>query len=144
MVADNRNIETSDHSHGVDAASVARYKGTQQIVDMMHRGEYIEAFVHAQLAIEKALWDRIVQLFVGEKAMLVRRTIDASKSVTSTYELIKWAHFLGAIDGSEHGDLMTFNAGRNKIFHSHGEWWNARQYREALEKGIGFLKKNDF
>ena len=142
MIDENRNIESSDNGHGVDVARVVRYKGTQQIVDMISRGEYIEASVHAQLAIEKILWDKIVQLFQGAKAMLVRRATEESKSVTRTHELIKWAHFLGAIDDSEHGDLERFNAARNKILHGHGQWWDAKQYREALEKGIGFLKEN--
>jgi hypothetical protein len=144
MIDENRSIEISDHGYAVDDARVVRYKGTQQMVDLINRGEYIEASVHAQLAIEKVLWDKIVQLFQGARAMLVRRTIEESKSLTSTRELIKWAHFLGAINDSEHGDLLRFNAARNKIFHGHGQWWDAKQYREALEKGIGFLKENGF
>jgi hypothetical protein len=52
----------------------------------------IEAFTHAQLGIEKILWDKIVGIFEGEKAMIVRRAIEESKedkSKTTTYELIK-------------------------------------------------------
>jgi len=128
---------------------VVRYKGTTNIVEMIERGEYVEAFIHAQLGVEKILWDKIVEIFEGEKAMKVRRAIEESerkkgdRSNTNTYELIKWATFLGAINVDESSDLRDFNKKRNKIIHGHGEWWHfKKKYRQALQKAIRFLKKN--
>ena len=85
------------------------------------------------MSLEKILWDKIVALFEGKKAMIVRRT----------YELIKWAHFLNAINDNEFSDLKDFNGQRNHLFHSHGGWWNRSEYKEALIKGIRFLEKNN-
>ena len=128
---------------------VVRYKGTKNIVEMMERGEYVEAFIHAQLGVEKILWDKIVEIFEGEKAMKVRRAIEESerkkedRSNTNTYELIKWATFLGAINVDESSDLRDFNSKRNKIIHGHGEWWHfKKKYKQALQKAIRFLEKN--
>lgn len=123
----------SNHGKGEDQITVTRYEGAQNIRQMMMENRYIEAFVHTQLGIEKILWDKIVALFEGKKAMIVRRT----------YELIKWAHFLNAIDDNEFSDLKDFNVKRNHLFHIHGEWWNRSEYEEALIKGIRFLEKND-
>jgi len=123
----------SNHFKGEDQITVTRYEGAQNIRQMMMENRYIEAFVHTQLGIEKILWDKIVALFEGKKAMIVRRT----------YELIKWAHFLNAIDDNEFSDLIDFNHRRNDLFHSHGEWWNRSEYKEALNKGIRFLEKNN-
>jgi len=113
----------------------------------MEKRQYIEAFTHTQLGIEKILWDKIVRIFSGEKAMVVRRTIDESmrskdRSPTTTSELIKWAHFLGAIDDNEFSDLEDFNKKRNMIMHGHGQWWYLEEYTEALNKGVRFLRRN--
>lgn len=54
---------------------VVRYMGVKNITDMMERGQHIEAFAHVQLDVEKILWNKIVGIFEGEKAMIVRRTI---------------------------------------------------------------------
>jgi len=128
---------------------VVRYKGTTNILEMIERGEYVEAFIHAQLGVEKTLWDKIVEIFEDEKAMEVRKAIEESerkkgdRSNTTTYELIKWATFLGAIDVDESSDLRDFNSKRNKIIHGHGEWWHfKKKYRQALQKAIRFLEKN--
>ena len=128
---------------------VVRYKGTTNILEMIERGEYVEAFIHAQLGVEKILWDKIVEIFEDEKAMEVRKAIEESerkkgdRSNTTTYELIKWATFLGAIDVDESSDLRDFNSKRNKIIHGHGEWWHfKKKYRQALQKAIRFLEKN--
>ncbi|MBA7674360.1 hypothetical protein ES703_82574 [subsurface metagenome] len=138
----------SNHFKVEDQITVTRYEGAQNIRQMMMENRYIEAFVHTQLGIEKILWDKIVALFEGKKAMIVRRTIEESKqgkdkTDTRTYELIKWAHFLNAIDDNEFSDLKDFNRRRNHLFHSHGEWWNRSEYKEALIKGIRFLEKNN-
>lgn len=141
------NKQISNHGKGEDKTMVVRYEGPENIRKMIKKGKYIEAFVHTQLGIEKILWDKIVSLFQGEKASIVRRTIEESeggedKIHTKTRELIKWAHFLGAIDDKEFSDLVDFNRKRNRLFHRHGEWWNPTDYEEALEKGIRFLEKN--
>jgi len=138
----------SNHFKGEDQMTVTRYEGAQNIRQMMMENHYIEAFVHTQLGIEKILWDKIVAIFERKKAMIVRRTIEESrkgedKTHTKTYELIKWAHFLNAIDDNEFSDLIDFNHRRNDLFHSHGEWWNRSEYKEALIKGIRFLEKNN-
>jgi len=128
---------------------IVRYKGSKIIREMIERNEYIEAFTHTQLGIEKILWDKIVGIFEGKKAMEVRKTIEESKKGrdkqnTKTYELIKWAHFLRAINDDEFKDLGCFNRKRNKIMHSHGEWWDKKEYKEAFQKGIRFLENNNF
>jgi len=114
---------------------------------MMEEKHYIEAFAHTQLGVERILWDRIVQLFEGEKAGIVRQNIEDSKKgedkrKTSTHELIKWAHFIGAINGREFVDLNEFNKGRNELIHGHGAWWHPNIYKSSLKKGIRFLKEN--
>jgi len=86
-------------------------------------------------------------VFEPDAAMIVRRTIEESregkdKRSTRTYELIKWAHFLGALDDDEFSDLVDFNKKRNHIMHSHGQWLYAQKYGEALRKAIRFLQKN--
>jgi len=128
---------------------VVRYMGFKNIMEMMEGEQYIEAFTHAQLGVEKILWDKIVGIFEGEKAMKVRRTIEESekrrgdRSNTRTYELIKWAHFFGAINDNEFSALKDFNSKRNKIIHGHGEWWHfKKRYKEALQKAIRFLEKS--
>jgi hypothetical protein len=124
--------------------------GAKNIREMMQKDQYIEVFTHTQLGIEKILWDKIVGIFESEKAMLVRKTIEESRGRTdrsnaTTGELIKWAHFLGAIDNYEWSDLIDFNKKRNDIIHGHGQWWHFdKKHREALYKGIRFLEKNGF
>jgi len=141
------NKQISNHGKGEDKIMVVRYEGSENIRKMVKEDKYIEAFVHAQLGIEKILWDKIVAVFEGEKAMVVRRTIEEGrkskdKQKTGTYELIKWAHFLNAIRDNEFSDLKDFNRKRNNLMHSHGGWWNKEYYKEALNEGINFLKKN--
>jgi len=144
----NKQVSASDSGIAKEAAWVVRYIGAGKIEEMMIEDEqYIEAFAHTQLGIEKILWDRIVEIFEGEKAMAVREVIDESrrgedKSKTKTAELIKWAHFLGAINGDEYSDLIDFNNKRNRIMHGHGKWWYLEEYKEALKKGIRFLNEN--
>jgi len=142
------NKQISNHGKGEDKIMITRYEGSKNIRKMVIEGKYIEAFVHTQLGIEKILWDKIVALFEGEEAMIVRKTIEESrqgkdKIYTKTSKLIKWAHFLRAIDDNEFSNLIEFNNNRNHLLHKHGEWWNFSDYKEALEKGIKFLEKND-
>jgi len=111
---------------------------------------WLERLLDQERAEDIRLWDKIVGIFESEKAMLVRKTIEESRGRTdrsnaTTGELIKWAHFLGAIDNYEWSDLIDFNKKRNDIIHGHGQWWHFdKKHREALYKGIRFLEKNDF
>ena len=78
--------------------------------------------------------------------MVVRRTIEeekGDKQNTKTYELIKWAYFINSIDDNEFSELKDFNKKRNNLIHSHGGWWEKKHYKEALNKGIRFLEKNN-
>jgi hypothetical protein len=134
---------------GKEKINIIRYEGSQNIRKMIDEKKLIEAFVHTQLGIERILWNKVVCLFEGEKAMIVRRTIEETrkgnyKIYTKTAELIKWSHFLGAIDINEFNDLINFNQKRNHLMHRHGEWWDFNNYKEALERGIEFLEKNNF
>ena len=145
----NKQVSASDSGIAKETAGVVRYIGAEKIEERMEDDNYIEAFAHTQLCIEKILWDRIVEIFEGEKAMAVRQVIDESrkgkdKSRTSTFELIKWAHFLGAITEDEFSELIDFNNERNRIIHGHGQWWDVEEYKEALKKGIQFLRENGF
>ena len=144
MNKSNKKIHISDSAKAKDKVLVVRYMGPKIIREMIKNEQYIEAFVHTQLDIEKILWDNIVGFFETKKASVVRQKINKSKSITRTHELIKWAHFLGAINDDEFGDLIDFNKKRNGIIHGHGEWWNLKEYREALQKGVRFLEKNQF
>jgi hypothetical protein len=133
----------------VEKAEVVRYKGASAIREMMINNQFIEAFVHTQLGIEVLLWDKVVEIFKDQKARDVRTTIENSnkgrdKANTSTYELIKWAHFLGALDDKEFGHLIDFNTKRNDLLHGHGKWWSTDSYKEALQHGIRFLEQNNF
>jgi uncharacterized protein YutE (UPF0331/DUF86 family) len=140
------NKQVSDSVSFEEHLKVVRYKGAKLITEMMQNDQHLEAYVHAQHSIEKILWDRIVSLFEGEKSMLMRRTIDNAKdrSQTKTYELIKWANYLGVIDKNEFSDLNDFNKKRNDIVHGHGQWYHSQDFTEALKKGIRFLAKNNF
>jgi len=143
-------IEASDLVNGVtEKIDVIRYKGATAIREMMANNQIIEAFVHAQLAIEVLLWDKIVEIFKDQKATEVRTTVENSKkgrdkANTSTYELIKWSHFLGGLNDNDFSDLTDFNTKRNDLIHGHGNWWNSETYKEALQKGIRFLERNKF
>ena len=144
----NKQIFASDSGKAKEGVPrVVRYIGAGKIEEMMEDDNYIEAFAHTQLGIEKILWDRIVEIFEGEKVKRVREAIEESRrgedrSITTTAELIKWAHFLGAINDDEYSDLIDFNRKRNGIMHSHGQWWYLEEYKAALKKGIRFLKEN--
>ena len=146
MIQKNENKKGSDFGKGKESARVIRYYGTEKIIEMMKNKQYIEAFVHTQLGVEKILWDRILGIFEDELAIKIRQLIEnyrkgEDKSRTNTGELIKWAHFLTAIDDNEHGELIDFNRKRNMIMHGHGAWYNENEYEEALNKGIRFLNK---
>lgn len=145
MSKNNQDKRGSDSVVGIEGdALVTRYMGTKDIREMMEKDQYIEAFIHTQLGIEKILWAKIVDVFEGKKAERVGQIIDSSaedRSRTKTAELIKWAHFLGAINHSQYGDLNDFNKKRNKIIHSHGKWWYRNEYSEALQKAIRVLEK---
>ena len=132
-----------------ETVTVTPYQGPQQIRQMAGADGMGEAFIQTQHEIEKILWDRIVGLFRDERAMVVRRTIEEAKkgkdkSDTKTYELIKWAHFLGALDEQEWSDLLDFNRKRNARLHEHGAWWDSEEDKEGLEKGVRFIEKNGF
>lgn len=147
MSENGKSIEVSDFGRAEEVVRVVRYIGGGKIRELMESDQYIEAFTHTQLGIEKILWDQIVGIFEGEQAMIVRRRVEESRKNddrynTGTAELIKWAHFLGAIDDTEFSDLVDFNKKRNGIIHGHGQWWHSRMYREALQKGIRFLERN--
>jgi hypothetical protein len=45
---------------------VIRYKGSKDIKEMIENEQFIDAFVHAQLGIEKILWDKIVGIFENQ------------------------------------------------------------------------------
>ncbi|MGB8952603.1 MAG: hypothetical protein WCC06_08040 [Candidatus Aminicenantales bacterium] len=144
-----RDMAVSDLAEGGERLQVVRYKCANAIRDMMKKNQTIEAFVHAQLAIETILWDKIVKTFKDQKETEVRAKIENSKNGkdkanTSTYKLIKWSHFLGAINYDDYSNLNNFNAKRNGLIHSHGNWWKSNAYKEALKKGIKFLEKNGF
>jgi hypothetical protein len=143
MQSEKRTI--SDSGRGEEVVFVTRYKGSKAIGEMIEKGQPIEAFAHAQLHIEKILWDRIVGVFSGQKNMEVRREIDKiqKKHITRTSELIKWAHILGAINQDEYGDLVDFNKARNRLMHSHGEWYFSDKHRQALKKGIRFIERSE-
>jgi hypothetical protein len=152
----NRQDSASDSGTGKEGARarIVRYIGAEKIEEMMGNEEkyyIIDAFAHTQLGIEKILWDRIVEIFEGEKRVAVRQAIEESgeeegedKRRTGTFELIKWAHFLGAINNNEYSHLTDFNKKRNGIMHGHGQWWLSEEYKEALKKGIRFLSENGF
>ncbi len=149
MNKDEQNKQTSDFGTGKEAARVVRYMGSKDIEGMIERGQYIEAFTHTQLGIEKILWDKIVGIFESEKATTVRTRIDQrrkakykDRSLATTAELIKWAHFLTAINDDEFSNLNDFNVKRNYIIHGHGKWWYPKEYKNALRKGVHFLGKN--
>ncbi|MFQ5965806.1 MAG: hypothetical protein ACE5KZ_16155 [Candidatus Scalinduaceae bacterium] len=146
MTSNKHSKQVTDFGISKDHITVVRYMGAKLITEMMNQGQVFEAYIHAQLSIEKILWDKIVGLFKGEKAMLVRRTIDNSRErfQTSTYELIKWANYLGAINNNEFSDLIDFNKKRNNLIHGHGLWHHTKTFREALKKGIRFLGKNNY
>jgi hypothetical protein len=139
---DNEVKEVKDSITFKEDFQVIRYKGSKNIKEMIGNGMHIEAFAHSQLGIEKILWDKIVGIFEPNKARAVRAAIDQSKQQTRTFELIKWAYFLGAINDDEYRDLKAFYSGRNKVMHGHGEWWNIKENEEALQKGIRFLEKS--
>jgi hypothetical protein len=144
----NQDKQASDYGVGEETdLRLTRYIGAGKIGEMIENGQHIEAFTHTQLGVEKILWDRIVKIFEGEKAIKVREAIEKiweekDKSPASTSELIKWAHFLGAINDNEYSDLKDFNMKRNDIIHGHGQWYYPEKYKEALEKGIRFLREN--
>jgi hypothetical protein len=143
----NKEIQISNHGKGENEIMIVRYESSEKIHKMMMDDKFVEAFVHTQLCIEKILWNKIVAVFEGEKAIVVRRTIEENgedKQHTKTYELIKWAHFLHVIDDKEFNELKDFNSKRNKLLHGHGEWWEAKykeDYKEALSKAINFWKR---
>jgi hypothetical protein len=142
-----RNRQVADTAR--ETAGLVRYIGAREIEERVARGDYIEAFVYAELGIEKILWERIIKVFKGGKAIAVRQAIEDSrkgkdKSRTSTFELIKWAHFLGAITEDEFNELINFNNVRNRIIHGHGLWWDLEEYKEILKEGIRFLRENGF
>lgn len=118
-----------------ESAAIIRYKGTDLLRQMIDNGDYIEAFVHAQLGVEKILWDRIERT--------LKKPIP-DKSRIHTYELITWAHFMGLINDTEFSKLIYFNKKRNEVIHGHGVWWHAQKqkYRSALRKAIQFLENN--
>ena len=127
-----------------DNVSVVRYAGSPRIRKMIDDSQFVEAFVHTQLAIEKILWDKIAGVLSGERGSKFRGTVDNWKGHTYTSELIKWAFFLGAIEHDDLVALSDFNDKRNRVVHRHGEWWSAKDHMEALEKGIRFIQKNGF
>jgi hypothetical protein len=144
-----KNRQFSDSGTTEQAAGLVHYIGAGEIEERMGRGDYIEAFVYAELGIEKILWERIIKVFKGGKAMAVREAIEDSrkgkdKSRTSTFELIKWGHFLGAITEDEFYELLNFNNVRNRIIHGHGLWGDIEEYKEILKQGIRFLRENGF
>lgn len=142
-------MNISGSGFGDENIMVIRYKAANAIRDMMEQDQIIEAFVHAQLGIEKILWDKIVQEFTGQRGNEVRTKIETSrdgkdKAHTSSYDLIKWSHFLCAINDDDYSNLNDFNSKRNSLAHGHGNWWNIDSYKEALKKGIRFMEQNGF
>lgn len=139
MNTNNENKRVVDSGRALDeSAAIIRYLGHEEIRQMIENGDYIGAFVHAQLGVEKILWDKVERK--------LNKPIPDKSLVRSTFELIKWAHFMGLIDATEFEKLGNFNTGRNKVIHGHGVWWDAQkqEYRSALEKAIQFLENNNF
>jgi hypothetical protein len=137
----------SDSGHAEESSQVVRYVGASMINIMMENEQYAGSFTNIQLGIEYLLLNRIIEVFQGEKKIKVRESIEAycrkkEKFFAQTAELIKWAYVLGAIDKNEYSDLKDFNKKRNIFIHGHGEWYNKEEYKEALIKGIRFLKDN--
>jgi DUF1009 family protein len=141
---DNENADKrlEDHGQGEErVADITRYMGSKNIKEMIEKGNYIEAFTHSQMAIEKILLDRIVGIFDSDKSKaLVRKIIEQRK--LRTFELIRWSQILEVISKDDYKNLLSFNDARNSIIHGHGKWWNPEQYKEALEKGISFIETN--
>ena len=126
---------------------ITRYQGSKIIKKLVEEGQFIEAYVHTQLGVERILWDKIVGSFDGDKARLVRKRIESRKTEKDrfnigTHQLITWAYFIGAITENEKGNLIDFNKKRNDLIHGHGQWWFSKTYIQALRKGISFLEKN--
>lgn len=136
MNTSDENKKVADSGRASDeSAAIIRYKGTDLLRQMIDNGDYIEAFVHAQLGVEKILWDRIERTL--KKAI-------PDKSGIHTFELITWAHFMGLINDAEFSKLRDFNKKRNEVIHGHGVWWHAQKqkYGSALRKAIQFLENN--
>ncbi len=130
------NKRVVDSGKASESSAVIRYKGTDQLRQMIDNGDYIGAFVHIQLGVEKILWDRIERT--------LKKPIP-DKSRIHTYELITWAHFMGLINDTEFSKLIDFNKKRNEVIHGHGVWWYAQEqkYRSALRKVVRFLEDNE-
>lgn len=136
MNINNENKRVVDSGRVSDeSAAIIRYMGTEQLRDMIDNDQYIEAFIHTQLGVEKILWDRT------ERSL---KKVIPDKSRIHTFELITWAHFMGLINDTEFSKLIDFNKKRNEVIHGHGVWWHAQKqkYRSALRKAIQFLEDN--
>jgi hypothetical protein len=159
MLNENNQIKhVSDSGRGAEKALVVRYMGAKDIKEMMEGRHYVEAFAHVQLGIEKILWDfskakkrcrsegrlKKNKTRRREKTRPTTAPAELIRSRTTTFELIKWAHFLGAITEPEFSDLYDFNDKRNNIIHGHGEWWYPKEYSEAFQKAIRFLRQKGF
>ena len=75
MNKSNKKIHISDSAKAKDKVLVVRYMGPKIIREMIKNEQYIEAFVHTQLDIEKILWDKIVGFFETKKASVVRQKL---------------------------------------------------------------------
>ncbi len=142
-----RPIRVNDAATGEETDSIVRYMGSSVITEMIGKGQYVEAFVHTQLAVERILWERINRIFEGERATQTRNRIESrrkNRSFARTHELIEWAFILGVINDAEHGLLVDFNSKRNSILHAHGQWWRKTEYLQTLEKAVHFLERNSF
>lgn len=114
---------------------------------MEKNDNFIEAFVHCQLAIEKILFDMIAKS-LGTRIELKLNKFDKNgkeiqPAFFKTSELIRWSYLIGAIGKEEYNDLQAFNRSRNRIVHTHGKWWEKKEFRQNLSKGITFMEKND-
>jgi len=110
---------------------------------MMAENQMIEAFVHTQLAIEVILWNKIVEIFQEQKAREVLTTIENSnkgkdKTNTSTYELIKWSHFLGALNDKDFGHLIDFNSKGMNSFMATANGGPLSNTKKPCNKGYDF------
>lgn len=65
MTKSDEKKQVSDSGTEKDKVRVVRYIGGKNIREITKRGEYIEAFTHTQLCVEKILRDRIREVSKG-------------------------------------------------------------------------------
>lgn len=138
-IGNNHDVNIEDHGNGDDGIKITRYKGSKNIKEMIEEDKYIEAFTHCQMGVEKILLDKIAAID-SDKSASIEKKIKEEKF--RTFELIKWSYLLGVITDDDYKKLRAFNKSRNKVIHGHGNWWNATDYKESLQKAVAFIETN--